>query len=212
MTNDKGQKQISGEIEMRDSFNRMIGRTRYVVFRLFLHLGGGEVAPILGVFNRGARDAIDSEGDLEVLGEGLVEISQTLLQYDEYWLSAGNEGDVFWDEGEAGDYVNELFTDSAQRYLSEPDYSPDSRLNEPLSIPVTRNVVVMITVAYEGEVPELETDLSSVQDLKEGLKALINLHYKHKLKAIQVHFSPAQLGDELTSDQLLQHYPELIPL
>jgi uncharacterized membrane protein len=108
--------------------------------------------------------------------------------------------------------VNELFTDSAQRYLSEPDYSPDSGLNEPLSIPVTRNVVVMITVAYEGEVPELETDFSSVQALKEGLKALINLHYKHKLKAIQVHFSPAQLGDELTSDHLLQHYPELIPL
>jgi hypothetical protein len=27
-----------------------------------------------------------------------------------------------------------------------------------------------------------------------------------------VHFSPAQLGDELSSDQLLEYYPELIPL
>jgi uncharacterized membrane protein len=197
---------------MRDTFNRMVGRTRYVVLRLFLHLGGGEVAPILGVLNSAGRDAIDADGDLEVLGEALVEISQTLLQYDEYWLSAANEGDVFWDEGEAGDYVNELFTDSAQRYLSEPHYSSDSGLNEPLSIPVTRNVIVMLTVAYEGEVPDLETDLSNVQALKEGLKALINLHYKHRFKAIQVHFSPAQLGDELTSDQLLQYYPELIPL
>ncbi|AUB41446.1 putative membrane protein [Nostoc flagelliforme CCNUN1] len=196
---------------MRDTFNKMIGRTRYVVLRLFLHLGGGEVAPILGVLNSAGRDAIDADGDLEVLGEGLVEISQTLLQYDEYWLSAANEGDVFFDEGEAGDYVNELFTDSAQRYLSEPSYSSD-RSNEPLSIPVTQNVIVMITAAYEGEVPELETDLSNVQALKEGLKALINLHYKHRFKAIQVHFSPAQLGDELTSDQLLQYYPELIPL
>ena len=197
---------------MRDTFNKMIGRTRYVVLRLFLHLGGGEVAPILGVLNSAGRDAIDADGDLEVLGEGLVEITQTLLQYDEYWLSAANEGDVFFDEGEAGDYVNELFTDSAQRYLSEPDYRSDSGLNEPLSIPVTRNVIVMLTVAYEGEIPELETDLSNVQALKEGLKALINLHYKHRFKAIQVHFSPAQLGDELTSDQLLQYYPELIPL
>ncbi|MBC6431376.1 DUF1517 domain-containing protein [Nostoc sp. HG1] len=196
---------------MRDTFNKMIGRTRYVVLRLFLHLGGGEVAPILGVLNSAGRDAIDVDGDLEVLGEGLVEISQTLLQYDEYWLSAANEGDVFFDEGEAGDYVNELFTDSAQRYLSEPSYSSD-RSNEPLSIPVTQNVIVMITAAYEGEVPELETDLSNIQALKEGLKALINLHYKHRFKAIQVHFSPAQLGDELTSDQLLQFYPELIPL
>ncbi|MFH7025500.1 MAG: DUF1517 domain-containing protein [Heteroscytonema crispum UTEX LB 1556] len=197
---------------MRDGFNKMMGRTRYVVCRIMLHLGGSEVAPILGVLNRGAREAIDSDGDLQVLGEGLVEICQTLLQYDEYWLSASNEGDVFWSEGEAGDFVNELFTDSAQRYLSEPDFSSASGSNEPLSIPVTRNVVVMITVAYEGEVPDLETDLSNIAALKEALKALINLHYNHKLRAIQVHFSPAQLGDELTNDQLLQYYPELIPL
>jgi uncharacterized membrane protein len=197
---------------MRDRFNQMMGRTRFVVCRLFLHLGGKEVAPILGILNRAAREAIDAEGDLEIVGEQLVDLCQTLLQYDEYWLSAANEGDVCWNEGEAGDYFNELFTDSAQRYLSEPDFSSNSGLNEPLSIPVTQNVVVMITVAFEGEVPALETDLSNVSALKDGFKALINLHYNHKLRAIQVHFSPAQLGDELTSDQLLQYYPELIPL
>ncbi|PMB18393.1 hypothetical protein CEN40_14270 [Fischerella thermalis CCMEE 5205] len=197
---------------MRDSFNRMMGKTRYVVCRIMLHLAGSEVAPILGVLNRCAREAMDSDGDLNVLGEGLVELCETLLQYDEYWLSAANEGEVFWNEGEAGDYVNELFTDSAQRYKSEPDFSSESDYNDSFSIPVTRNVVVMITVAYTGEVPELETDLANIYALKEALKALINLHYNHKLKAIQVHFSPAQLGDELTNDQLLQYYPELIPL
>ncbi len=196
---------------LRDRFSKLTGGTRYVVCRLFLHLAGQEVAPILGVLNRTARSAMDSDGDLEVLGEGLVEICQTLLQYDEYWLSAANEGDVFWSEGEAGDYVNELFTDSAQRYLSEPDFS-NTPTDEPLSIPITRNLVVMITAAFTGEVPELETDLSNVQSLKDGLKALINLHYQEKLQAIQVHFSPAQLGDELTNDQLLQNFTELIPL
>jgi uncharacterized membrane protein len=197
---------------MRDTFNRMVGRTRYVVCRLFLHLGGSDVAPILGVLNRGAREAIDADGDLQVLGEVLVELNETLLRYDEYWMSAANEGDVFWSEGEAGDYVNELFTDSAERYGADVDWDSPSGFEEPLSIPVTRNVVVMITVAFEGEVPELETDLANIQALKEALKALINLHYKNKLRAIQVHFSPAQLGDELTNDQLLQYYPELIPL
>jgi hypothetical protein len=95
-----------------------------------------------------------------------------LLQYDEYWLSAANEGDVFW-SGEARDYVNELFTDSAQRYLSEPDFS-NTPADEPLSIPITHNLVVVITAAFTGEVPELETDLSNVSALKDGLKALIN--------------------------------------
>jgi hypothetical protein len=196
----------------RDRFNRLGGRTRYVVCRLFIHLAGEEVAPLLGILNRAAREAVASDGDLDVLGEGLVEICQNLLQYDIYWQSAANEGDVFWNEGDAGDYVNELFTDSAQRYLSEPDLSEPINPDDPLSVPVTRNLVVMITVAYTGEVPELETNLASMDALQAGLKALINLHYQERLEAIQVHFSPAQLGDELTNDQLLLNFPELVPL
>ncbi|NJK69166.1 MAG: DUF1517 domain-containing protein [Microcoleus sp. CSU_2_2] len=197
----------------RDRFNQFTGKTRLAVCRVFVHLAGEEVAPVLGVLNSTARDAIDADGDLTILGEGLVEICNHLLQYDNYWRSAANEGDVFWDEGTAGDYVDELFTDSADRYLSEPQYT-DSVYdkNSPLSLPVTRNVVVMLTVAYEGEVPALETDLADIAALKVGLKALINLHYQERFRAIQVHFSPAQLGDELTNDQLLVNFPELIPL
>jgi hypothetical protein len=195
----------------RDKFNQMMGRTRIVVCRLFIHLAGEEVAPLLGVLNRAAREAIAAEGDLDVAGEQLVEICQSLLQYDLYWRSAANEGDVFWNEGEAGDYVNELFTDSAQRYLSQPDLSPPAP-DAPLSLPVTSNLVVMLAVAYKGEVADLETDLSHIAALKAALKALINLHYNHRLLAVQVHFSPAQLGDELTDDQLLPNFPELIPL
>ncbi|MCA1994695.1 MAG: DUF1517 domain-containing protein [Coleofasciculus sp. S288] len=198
---------------LRDRFNQFTGRTRFVVCRLFIHLVGDEVAPLLGVLNRTAREAVESDGEFEVLGEGLVEICQTLLQYDTYWQSAANEGDVFWDEGEAGDYVTELFTDSAERYLSEPDFSsPLPGKNEPLSFPVTRNLVVMITVAYTGEVPELETDLASIDALKTGLKTLVNLHYQNKLQAIQIHFSPAQFGDILTDEQVLLNFSELVPL
>jgi hypothetical protein len=176
-----------------------------------LHLSGSEVAPILGVLNRSASEAIDADGDMEVMGEELVAICENLLDYDESWMSSANEGDVFWKEEDAGDYFQELFTDSGKRYLSEaPSNYSDS--DESFSVPVTRNVVVMITVAYEGEVPQLEDDLSNIAALKEALKALIDLHYKKRLRAIQVHFSPAQLGDELTNDQLLQHFTELIPL
>ena len=197
----------------RDRFNKFSGKTRFVVCRLFIHLSGQEVAPLLGILNSAAREAIEADGDLTILGEGLVSICQNLLQYDTYWQSAANEGDVFWDEGEAGDFVNELFTDSAQRYLSEPSFEEsDIADNTPLSLPITRNLVVMITAAYEGEVPDLETDLANISAMKAALKALINLHYQERLRAIQVHFSPAQLGDELTNDQLLLNFPELIPL
>jgi hypothetical protein len=197
----------------RDKFNKLGGRTRFVVCRLFIHLAGAEVAPLLGVLNRVGRTAVEAEGDFEVSGEGLVEVCQNLLQLDTYWQSAANEGDVFWEEGEAGDYVTELFTDSAQRYLSEFDVNSNTtKTDDVLSLPITNNLIVMITVAFEGEIPQLETDLSNLEALKAALKALINLHYQGGLQAVQVHFSPAQLGDELTDDQLLQNFPELIPL
>ena len=195
-----------------DRFNQMTGKTRFVVCRLFLHLAGKEVAPLLGVLNSAARDVIDADGDIQIYGEGLAEICQSLLQYDVYWQSVSNEGDVFWDEGEAGDFVEELFTDSAQRYHSGIEVEGLEYPNEVLSVPITQNLIVMLTVAYEGDVPALQTDLSNISALKTALKELINLHYQDRLRAVQVHFSPAQLGDELTSDQLLLHFPELIPL
>ncbi|MGI8500176.1 MAG: DUF1517 domain-containing protein [Hassallia sp.] len=196
-------------------FNKMMGRTRYVVCHIILHLGGSEVAPILGVLNHAAprQEAIDSEPDIiDVWGEGLKEICETLLRYDEYWVSVTNQGEVYWDETDAAQYVDELFTDSAQRYGSGIELNSDNDYNQPLSIPVTRNVVVMLTVVYKGEVPELETDLSNIAALKQGLKALIQLHYQHKLLGVYLHFSPSRLGEEVTNDDLLQHYPELIPL
>ncbi|MEG3436730.1 DUF1517 domain-containing protein [Pannus brasiliensis CCIBt3594] len=194
-----------------DRFKKFTGKTRYVVCRIMLHLYGKEIAPLIGTLNRVGREAIDSEGDLEVMGEGLVEICQNLLQNNLYWSSVANEGDVFWSEGEAGDYVNELFTDSAQRYLSE-SFDAGGGEDAPLTLPVTDNLVVMITIAFEGESPALETDLADREALEDGLKAIINLHYSGRLRAIQVHFSPAQLGDELTNEQLLLNFPELIPL
>ncbi len=204
---------ITGYImgSLGDRFKKFAGRTRYVVCRLFLHLYGQEIAPLLGILNRAGREAIDSEGDLEVMGEGLVEICQNLLQMNLYWFSVANEGDVFWSEGEAGDYLNELFTDSAGRYLSE-SVSSQVGEKEPLTLPVTDNLVVMITIAFEGESAGLETSLADREALEDGLKSIINLHYQGRLRAIQVHFSPAQLGDELTNEQLLLNFPELLPL
>lgn len=196
----------------RDRVEKLRGRTRFVVLRIMLHLSGEDAPPQLGVFNRVAQKAIDAEGDLEVMGEGLVEICESLLRIPSSWQALANEGDVFWEEGEAGDYVNELFTDSAQRYLSDTIGDDHADEDNPLSLPVSRNVILMLTVAYTGEMESLETDLSDITALEDGLKDLINLHYNQRLRAIQIHFSPAHFGDELTDDQVIENFPELVPL
>lgn len=198
-------------MSISDRINQFMGKTRFVVSRIFIHLQGREIAPLLGVLNQNARIAVDSNGDMDVMGECLVNICDALLQYEMYWHSASNEGDVFWNEGDAGDYNTELFTDSAQRYLAQPDLS-EVEENTPITLPATNNIIVMITVAFEGEVPEIETDLAQRESLANGLKALINLHYQQKYRAIAVHYSPARLGEELNSDQILINFAELIPL
>ncbi len=191
-------------------FDKITGKTRFAVSRISIHLKGKEIVPLLGILNAAGREAIASDGDLEVLGQELEKICQSLLQYDIYWYAAANEGDVLWNEGEAGDYVNELFTDSGSRYLSKPNY--DQSVDDDLSLVITQNLVIMLTVAYEGEDKTIETDLSNMSALRIALKSLINLHYQNRFRAIHVHFSPAQLGDDLTDDQVLTNFTELIPL
>jgi uncharacterized membrane protein len=196
---------------LADRFNQFAGRTRLVVCRVFLHLAGDDISPLLDELNQVGEAAIDNEGDLDVLGEGLVDICTSLLRYENDWIAAANEGDVVWDEGEADDYVNQLFMDAAQRYVSGAD--EDAAIEDDiLSTPPVQNIVVMLTIACEGEVPTLETDLAQVATMKQGLQSLASLHSQRRLRAIQIHYAPAAYGDILTSDQVLENFPELVPL
>jgi len=206
-----------------DRWNQFTGKTRFVVCRTVVHLHSAEIAPLLGLLNHAGRRAIEAEGDLAILGEDLAEITRALLELQPYWQSACNEGDVFWSEADAADYVDELFASSAECYQGEwslTDSAITDTVNEAqaahdagvLSLPVTENLIVALTIAAEGEVPELETDLAEIGALMDGLKAIAKLHYQERLRAIQVHFLPARLGDLLSDEQVLTNFPELIPL
>lgn len=198
---------------LSDRLKRIIGQQRFVVARLMVQLTGAQTNPLLGTLNRVSGQAIEAENALEQLREGLVDICQHLLQLQAYWQAAANEGDVVWDEGEASDYFNELFTDSAQRYLCQPQQVTDEDSDDDtLFLTPSENLVVMITLVAQGDIPELETDLAEIDALKRGLEALISLAYQDKLDAIQVHFSPARFGESLSADQVLENFPELIPL
>ena len=70
----------------------------------------------------------------------------------------------------------------------------------------------MLTVAYEGEQPRLEGDLSSVLEVESALKSIIELHHQGRVLLAHVHHAPAHPEDKLTDEQLLVNYPELLTL
>jgi uncharacterized membrane protein len=197
---------------LADRLNQFAGRTRLVVCRIFLHLAGDDISPLLDELNQVGEAAIDNEGDLDLLGEGLVDICTSLLRYENDWVAASNEGDVVWDEGEADDYVNQLFMDAAQRYVSGSEFEDEPIEDDILATPPVQNIIVMLTIACEGEVPSLETDLAQIATMKQGLQTLASLHGQRRLRAIQIHYAPATYGDILTSDQVMENFPELVPL
>ena len=50
--------------------------------------------------------------------------------------------------------------------LKKESASSQEDENTPLSLPVTRNLVVMITVAFKGEEPDLETNFVPMKEDK----------------------------------------------
>jgi uncharacterized membrane protein len=193
-----------------EQFNKFTGKTRYVVSRIFLQLCGEDITLLLGVLNQAGRQTIEADGDLNIAGECLAEVCQNLLRYEDSWRAAGNEGEVMWNEGDAGGFVNELFTDSGQRYMGEPD--PNVKVDAELTLAPTPNLVVMITIAFTGADESIENNLSQVAPLRNALKSIISLHTGNRLEACQIHFSPAALGEQLSDDQVLRNFPELSPL
>lgn len=196
---------------LRDSFNSLTGKSRFVVSRLFVQLTGTGLGPLWGQLQQFQVEANRTDGDLDIMGEGLISLCEALSRRSIEWTAAANEGEIFWSEGEAADYINELFMDSAARYVLEEDEEASN--DQPtLSLSSIQTLVVSIAWAYKGEVPDLETNLASVDALQRAFTALPNLHFNHSLEALQVHFCPFRLEHVLTSEQLLEFFPELAPL
>lgn len=188
----------------------MFSRKRFVVTRIFVHLRGNGVAPLLGALNQSIRT---EEAAVDSIGKGLVDACQAVLDFDRYWYAAANEGEVFRDEGSAGAHFQELQTEADSYFANDVLEASDPPAEaDPLTLPATDNVIAIATLAYTGESAALEAGLDAADLLTEALKAAIDLHYQNRLKGVQIHFMPAQLGDELTEDRILEYFPDLIPL
>ena len=117
-------------------------------------------------------------------------------------------GEAYDDEGDAEAAGQSAFADLSTRYLAAAD---DAGAHTE-AMPGERRAVVMLTIAYQGEEPLLECDLSNVVDVENALKTVIELHHQGRLLLAHVHHAPAHPEDKLTDEQLLVNYPELLTL
>ncbi|WP_218081010.1 DUF1517 domain-containing protein [Anthocerotibacter panamensis] len=185
---------------------------RYVVTTIMVGLNGLTAAPLLGALNRSTREIIASDGDFEVASAEIAKVAGGLLDYESAWTHSANWGEVFTKEVEAGDYGAECFAQNSQRYLSSGEGLQEAPVAVPTRARSPQNIVVMLTVAYQGELAELETALTSVDAVRRALAALVVLHNKDQLQLAHLHYAPAHFGDDLDTDQLLVNYPELVAL
>jgi hypothetical protein len=129
-------------------------------------------------------------------------------------LKVSNSGEVFETLVDADRYFDELVGNCRQTFYSPIEITSDNRQNTelPSHLQKSENVIIDVIVLYEGSIPEVETDLaSSSGGLGKALFKLSEAAEKGWIKAEAVFTLPLP-GDDLTEDQVLINFPELLPL
>lgn len=186
----------------------LFSRKRFVVATILVGLEDPGRRRVFDVVSHAMQRIVDSDGEFEIASEELARVAQVLLEYESAWTYSANWGEVFSKEEDAARYGEESFADCSGRYLSDTDGSGEGEA------PSTEHgvSVVMLTIAYEGETPQLEKTLATKQELADGLAAIIALHRREQLLLAHLHQSPGTIDETLTEDQMTVNYPEMMSL
>lgn len=184
-------------------------KKRTVVTNLFVALDESAFASMLALCAEAeARIAAGGE-DFSVASAEVARVAGALLDRLDSASHAAVFGEEFTDEDEAGAYGQQCFAELSTRYLAGPD---DERAAPTEALPGERRVVVMLTVAYQGQYDALESPPGSVLELKDALITVVALHHRDALLLAHLHHAPAHPEDKLTDEQMLANYPELLSL
>lgn len=197
-------------------------KTRYVITTLMLGVEG-RLRPLLPALADATRQIEESEGDFGVASEQLSRIAGALLEHERALTHVANWGDVFDEEAEAASRGDEAFAENAGRYLSSGLETDNSEGERSLHAARARtieakarlegsHIVVMLTVGYPGEVPELERTIQTRSEVAAALDAIRALQHKAGLRLAHLHYAPSHADEVLTDTQLSVSYPELLPL
>jgi hypothetical protein len=197
-------------------------KKRHVVATIHLGVTGDStrVAHLLSSV-REAIGQIRHANDFYAISRSLARVLAHLIEQEGLWTHIYNAGEVFEKEEDADAYAQRIFAEDANRYLAA--VTPIDTSGEHRHIvgmptppnpfePAVQRAVIMITAGYTGTSDEIETTLSSRDQVRQALEALLGLHHNDGLMLAQIHVSPGNAHDRLTEDQFLVNFPDMVTL
>lgn len=163
----------------------------------------GDTSALFTAFDRFAEQM---EGDEEVANH-VPSLCHALLDCSPLMHSVSNAGNVWRTEGEALAEMNAAYEDAASRYAEVEQASEEQFKSNWL--------VVTLNFCYERlrSFDAIECSINTLEGVEEALKELALLCLEDGcLRAFDLHWSPATPQDNLTDDQVIEYYPELLPL
>ncbi|ELR98886.1 DUF1517 domain-containing protein [Gloeocapsa sp. PCC 73106] len=138
------------------------------------------------------------------------EVTLALLRHPQYWVYGATEvkiGDVTTAEAK----FNQLALAQRSKFSEETLVNYDNQLTEKTNTVVTETdpgkyILVTIVIGVEGKLELAEVNGES--DLRQALQQVGSVS-SDRLIAIEILWTPQAEGDALTSDDLLEQYPNL---
>jgi Protein of unknown function (DUF1517) len=141
--------------------------------------------------------------------EIVLDVVEKLLYRQSDLVACCNEGDAGMMEGEAVAFWESLDRAGRSTYVSMAGAPSDTA---PDALTPTENIVVIIVVLFYGHQPEVETAIASVESLSAALNALRGIANREGILSAVVHRLPAAAGHNLSGDQVLINFPNLIKI
>ncbi|MBM4280294.1 MAG: DUF1517 domain-containing protein [Deltaproteobacteria bacterium] len=190
-------------------FGKKKKEDRVAVATVALCVDGAGFLPLQRRVNDATARIVAADGAFDVAADEVAAVARALLDHESSWHSGALAGEVFAAEGDAQDFLGEVYADLSSRYASSDDGREDVERD---GTSAERRCVVMVTVAYRGESVDVERDLHDRLDAARALQGIVALREQRTLLAAQVHVAPSHTDDRLSDEQLLANFPELSAL
>lgn len=168
----------------------------------------GDTSALYPFLHNFADQVIDNDGDMAIIAQQLPLLCHALLDHSMLFHGVSNCGDVWNSEESASAALSKLYEEESAKY-AVIDQVPETQVKSDW-------LVVSLSFCYErGRTPAeaIECEIKSVEGTVDAFKQLSSISSTtDSLRAFNLHWSPSTVDDNLSDDQIIEYYPNLITL